>query len=57
MTGAAAPDGDVLPDDHSPVFGSNMQIDRAEEDDRSWHIRSTPLSSHASYTGQTLISI
>lgn len=55
VTDAAAPGGDVLLNDHSLVFGPDMQIDPAEEDDRSWHIRSTPPpSSHGSYRGQTL---
>ncbi|KAJ4175607.1 hypothetical protein NW755_014842, partial [Fusarium falciforme] len=49
VTDAAAPGGDVLLNDHSLVFGPDMQIDPAEEDDRSWHIRSTPPSSHGSY--------
>lgn len=55
-TDAAAPDRDVLLNDHSLVLDSDMQIDPAEEDDRSWHIRSTPPSSQRSYPGQTLIS-
>lgn len=54
MTDAAAPDDDVLLNNHSLVYGSDMQMDPAEEDDRSWHIRSTPPSSHGSYPGQTL---
>jgi hypothetical protein len=54
MTDAAAPDGDVLLNDHSLVYGSDMQMDPAEEDDRSWHMRSTPPCSHGSYPGQTL---
>jgi hypothetical protein len=42
ITDAAAPDGDVLLNDHSLVYGSDMQMDPAEEDDRSCHMRSTP---------------
>ncbi|RMI96042.1 hypothetical protein CDV36_016361, partial [Fusarium kuroshium] len=50
VTDAAALGGDVLLNDHSLVLGPDMQIDPAEEDDRSWHIRSTPpQSSHRSY--------
>lgn len=54
MTDAAAPGGDVSLNDQSLVFGSDIQMDPAEEDDRSWHIRSTPPCSHESYLGQTL---
>lgn len=53
MTDAAARDGDVVLSDHSLVYDSDMQMDPAEEDDRSWHIRSIPPSSHGSYPGQT----
>jgi hypothetical protein len=53
ITDAAIPDGDLLLNNHSLIYGSDMQIDPAEEDDRSWHIRSTPPSSHRSYAGQT----
>ncbi|EGU73770.1 hypothetical protein FOXB_15719, partial [Fusarium oxysporum f. sp. conglutinans Fo5176] len=49
MTDAAAPDGDVSLNDQSLVFGPDMQMDPAEEDDRSWHMRSTPPCSHESY--------
>lgn len=47
----AAPDGDVLLNDHSLIFDSDIQIDLVEEGDRSWHLRSTPLSSCDSYPG------
>ncbi|RYC78829.1 hypothetical protein BFJ63_vAg18298, partial [Fusarium oxysporum f. sp. narcissi] len=46
---AAAPDGDVPLNDQSLVFGPDMQMDLAEEDDRSWHMRSTPPCSHEPY--------
>ncbi|KAH7187399.1 hypothetical protein DER44DRAFT_753959 [Fusarium oxysporum] len=46
MIDAAAPDGDVSLNDQSLVFGPDMQMDPAEEDDRSWHMRSTPPCSH-----------
>ncbi|KAH7169729.1 uncharacterized protein B0J16DRAFT_312354 [Fusarium flagelliforme] len=49
MTNAAVPDDTVLLNDHSLVYGSDMQLDPAEVDDRSWHMRSTPPSSHGSY--------
>ena len=52
MTDAAVPDGTVLLNDHSLVYGSDMQLDPAELDDRPWHMRSTPPSSHGSYQGQ-----
>jgi hypothetical protein len=54
MIDAAAPDGDVSLNDQSLVFGPDMQMDPAEEDDRSWHMRSTPPCSHEPYPGQTL---
>ncbi|KAK2470224.1 hypothetical protein H9L39_18172 [Fusarium oxysporum f. sp. albedinis] len=49
MIDAAAPDGDVPLNDQSLVFGPDMQMDLAEEDDRSWHMRSTPPCSHKPY--------
>jgi hypothetical protein len=57
MTDAAALDSDVLLNDHSPVFGSDMQIDLAEEDESAWYIPSAPSRSHGSYPCITLIAI
>ncbi|SCO92711.1 uncharacterized protein FRV6_16839 [Fusarium oxysporum] len=49
MADIAAPDGDMSLNDQSPVFGPDMQMDSADEDDRSWHMRLTPPCSHESY--------
>lgn len=54
MTDTAALDGDALLNDQSLVHNSDMQNDPVEEDNRSWHIRSTPPSGHESYQGQTI---
>jgi hypothetical protein len=35
ITNAAAPDSDILPDNYSPVSGTDIQIDTVEEDGRS----------------------
>ncbi|KAH7169649.1 uncharacterized protein B0J16DRAFT_383561 [Fusarium flagelliforme] len=48
-TVAAVPDDNVLLNDQSLVYGSDMQMDPAEEDDGSWHIRSTPPYSNGPY--------
>lgn len=57
MTDAAALDSDVLLNDHSPVFSSDIQIDLAEEDESAWYIPSAPLRSHRSYPCITLTAI
>ncbi|KAJ4152072.1 hypothetical protein NW765_017581 [Fusarium oxysporum] len=49
MVDVAAPDGGMSLNDQSLVFGPDTQMDSADEDDRSWHMRSTPPCSHESY--------
>ena len=50
-TVADTPDDNVLLNDQSLVYGSDMQMDPAEENDGSWHIRSTPPYSNGPYPG------
>ncbi|PNP50600.1 hypothetical protein FNYG_15949 [Fusarium nygamai] len=46
IAGISAPDRDMSLNDQSLAFSPDIQMDPADEDDRSWHIRSTPPRSH-----------